>query len=203
MSRLITGLSAAAAAGILAFAASPAQAVLVQYSASGDSTTFEMTPTALNTTVTLDAYSDSVDLTPGVAQELLINGGEVDVFQGATASGADSLTQTLTVQGGGSKSITQAVSVVTSAPSPPFVPASADAAVFAGVPVTFTLGGGAYELTVTPLGGTRTGQEMTTFPIFNNAQFLLTVVPEPATGLLACAAGGLLLARRRGASRSL
>ena len=125
--------------------------------------------------MTLDLYSDSVDLTPGVAQTLMLNGGDVDLFQGSNATGFDTLMQTLTVQGGGSNSISQGVSVLTTTGSPPFEPASADISILAGAPAVFEIGGGAYELSITPVGGIRNGQTSTSIPITNNAEFLLTV----------------------------
>lgn len=193
MSRFISAFTAAI--GVLSLAVGPAQAVVIQYSLSGDTEAVAMS-NGLDATVTLDPYADSIDLTPGVAQTLLINPGEVDVFQGSNASGSDTLSQTLIVQTGGSQAIAQAVSVFTSAGSPPFEPASADASISAGSPVTFALSGGEYELTVTPLGGVRNGQTTTTFPIFNNAEFLLTAVPEPGSGMVVIAGAALAFARR-------
>lgn len=197
MSRFISAVAAAVAAvGTLGIATAPTRAVIVQYSTSGDTETVAMS-NGLDATVTLDVYSDSVDLTPGVAQTLMLNGGDVDLFQGSNATGFDTLMQTLTVQGGGQESISQGVSILTTIGSPPFEPASADISIFAGAPAVFELGGGAYELTVTPLGGSRNGQTSTSIPISNNAEFLLTVVPEPATGLFALVGGAVALITRR------
>lgn len=192
MSRFIGGW--AAVVGTLAIANGPAHAVIVQYSTSGDTEAVAMS-NGLDATVTLDPYSDSVDLTPGVPQTLMLNGGDVDLFQGSNATGFDTLMQNLIVQAGGQQSISQAVSVLTTAANPPFDPASADISILAGAPVIFDLG--AYELSITPLGGARNGQTSTSIAISNNAEFLLTAVPEPSTGLLAVAGGAALLARRR------
>ena len=50
------------------------------------------------------------------------------------------------------------------------------------------------------MGGSRTGQTSTTIPLFNNAEFLLTIVPEPASALtLLAAAGTARRSRRSGA----
>lgn len=187
----------AASAGLSLFAAAPVEAVLVQYSGSGDTELVAMS-NGLNATVTLDVGSSSVELTPGVPETVLLNGGILDVFQGSNAFGSDTLAQTLTIQGGGSQGISQGVSITTTAPNPPFDPATADIAIFAGPTVIFTLPGG-YELEATPQGGVVNGQTSTEIVIFNNVEFLLTQVPEPASGLLALAATGLLLTRRRGA----
>ena len=198
MSRPFSSITsrALAAATLSALLTAPAHAVLVNFTASGDSETIAMS-NGLDATASLDFYSDSVDLTPGVPQTVLINGGSATLFQGAAASGSGTLGQTLSVQSGGSQSISQGVSILTSAPNPPFVPASADVSIFAGASVLFTLGGGAYELTVTPVGGSRIGQTSTSIPLFNNAEFLLTAVPEPAAGLVLVGAAAALLARRR------
>ena len=196
--RLISGVLIVFAVQ-LALSAAPASAVLINFTAAGDAETVEMS-NGLDADFTLDALTDSVDLVPGVTQTVFINGGSLDIFQGANANGSGTLTQNLTINSPSAtpsvRSISQSASAFTTAGSPPFTPASADLFLGAGSAVTFDLGG-AYELTVTPLAAQRTGQTSTTIPFSNNADFLLTVVPEPTGAMAAVAAASIAAMRRR------
>lgn len=200
----------AAAVGVLALAAAPASAVVVNFSAGGGSDTFELSPSAQDATVTFFSNSSFVDLTPGVAETVFLNGGEFDtlLLTGATANGSGEITQTLTITSGSatppSDVLRQAVTVFTDGGGV-FTPPSASLYIGAGPGDPFTDPtaifdlGAAGILTVTPLGGSRVEQTSTPSPLSNSATFLLTApIPEPASGLLIAAGGGaMLLARRR------
>jgi hypothetical protein len=181
-----------------------ASAVVVEFSVSSDSKAVDL-GNGLDADVALDSESGSVDLTPGVEETVFLSGGEVGLLQGANGSGSGTLSRTLTIASPAatptSRTWEQGVTVSTTVGSPPFEPASADVFVSGGSAVTFDLGG-AYELTVTPLGTSRVGQTSTTIPFSTNATFLLTAVPEPTSGLAAVAAAGLVLARRRRSARA-
>lgn len=187
----------------LAFAAAPARAVVINFTLSGDTEVIELTPSAQDATVTLESLTDSVDLTPGIAETVFINAGDLDVFQGATSTGSGTLSQTLTINSPAatptSRSISQGVTVDTYAANPPFENATADIFLTSGTSVTFDLG--QFELTVTPESGQRTGQTSTSIPFSNNATFLLTQVPEPTAGLALIGGAALLIARRRARAR--
>ena len=75
-----------------------------------------------------------------------------------------------------------------------FQPASAGITLFAGSPVTFDLG--SYTLRVTPNSSSVSNQTGSTFTFGTNAEFLLTAVPEPVSGLLMLAGVGMLASRR-------
>ncbi|MGB7159190.1 MAG: PEP-CTERM sorting domain-containing protein [Tepidisphaeraceae bacterium] len=189
-----------AAAMLGSVAVAPTYAVVIGYSLGGDlSETVELT-NGLDATVTLAADTFSVDLTPGVAQEVFFLGGSVSLDATSNASGSGTLSPTLSITSHSpspsSQVLSQSVSITQTLGSPPFVPASADLLIGAGNTVLFDLGG-QYTLSVTPLSESRVGQENLTFPFSNSAEFLLTVVPEPTSGFAMLAGGALLLARRR------
>ena len=153
----------------------------------------------LDATVTLDANTDSVDLTPGITETVFLNGGTLDVFQGSNASGSSTFSQTLQITSPAanpsSQSLSQGVVISTTTGSPPFDPASANVTLGTGSAVMYDLG--AYLLTVTPDGGSRAGQTSTSIPISNSADFLLTEAPEPGMGFVLVAAPLMLRRRRR------
>ena len=200
MTRFVNSLGAAAIAGAALLAADSAQAqtVRVNFSLPQATDTFVMSPSAQDTTVTLDPNpGDFVDLTPGVLESnVFLSGGDVDLFQGANASGSGTLERILTASiGSGTPDtglLSQDVDVFT---FQDVFGSDADVFIRAGSPVVFDLG--SYELTVTPRAFQRTGQTSTNIPINNSADFLLEVVPEPTSGLLVLAGAALVATRRK------
>jgi hypothetical protein len=189
----------AAAAMLSSVAVTPAQAVVIEYLLGGDLNETVNLSNGLDATVTLNADTFSVDLTPGVTQEVVFLGGSVSVQAHSNASGSGTLSPTLTITSPSatpsSHLLSQPVSVFQTLGNPPFVPASTDVIIGTGSTVQYDLG--QYMLSVTPLDESRVGQEGLTIPFSNSANFLLTPIPEPASAFLMLAGGAMLLTRRR------
>src|SRR5687768_9421695 len=89
---------AVCAAGILVANSAQAQTVRVHFSVPEEITTVEMS-NSLDAVLTQHANpGDFVDLTPRVTPEnVLLNGGKVDLFQASVADGAEGLSRPVSV----------------------------------------------------------------------------------------------------------
>jgi hypothetical protein len=152
----------------------------------------------LDADVSVDASSDSVDLTPNVLTDVFLQSGTAEVFQGFGGDGSGEFDQTLQITAPSatpsSRSLSQNIYVTTYDPTP-FDGGSADVTLAGAAPLKFDLG--SFTLTVTPTGGSRTNQSSTDIPFSNNATFLLTPAPEPTFGAALIFGAGTLLVRNR------
>jgi hypothetical protein len=174
-----------------------AHAVNVTFSLNGDSDTIAMS-NGTDADASVDPNTDTVDLTPNVLTDVFLQGGNVDVFLVGDADGDGSFDQTLSITSPSatpsSRTLSQDIFVTTHAGSA-FESPSGDVNLFGSSSLVFDLG--AYTLTVTPTGGSRTNQTSSSIPFSNNSTFLLTPTPEPTCGALMIVGAGALLTRRR------
>ena len=186
-------------AGVFAaalLAANVASAALITFSTSGAEDTITMS-NALDATVTLEPRTGAtVDLTPGIPQIVLLNDAVLDTFLLSTAEGTGTLAQELTITAPAatptSNSLSQDVSVTTTST---IFGTTGSAIVGPASAIVFDLGP-VGMLTVTPQGGSIIGTTQQVSNFENNAEFLLTAVPEPAAASMLLAGANLLLSRR-------
>ncbi len=81
--------------------AAPATAAIVNYTAGGNSVSFELTPGGQDVSVSLSRMVTSVDLTPGVAKTVTLNNGSYNILlPGTSGNGSELMSQTLKITSG-------------------------------------------------------------------------------------------------------
>lgn len=182
---------------VLALLPTRADAVFIELFASGDNETVSLS-NGTDATVNANPRVISVDLTPDVSQLVTLNEVDFEAFLITAATGSDTLSQTLSLTSPSgtptSFPLSQSVSVNITSGFPN--PTTATVTIGSAGAMIFDLGG-LYDLTITPTGGLLSGNTSGEATFNNQANFLLTQVPEPSSAVCLLLAGTTMTLRRR------